>query len=85
VTARDLGFVGVREVRGRRSSAAGIIVRRKDLGAEGGGRGRVASVTTVYQPADRYWTFQWLEAAIFVGVAPALIGLAYWWLRRRLS
>jgi hypothetical protein len=42
-------------------------------------------VTTVYQPADRYWTFQWLETGIFVGLALALVGVAYWWLRRRLS
>ena len=42
-------------------------------------------LTTVYQPAGRYWTFQWLETGIFVGLAAALIGLAYWWLRRRLS
>jgi hypothetical protein len=42
-------------------------------------------VTTVYQPADRYWTFQWLETGIFVGLALALVGLAYWWLRRRLA
>jgi ABC-type transport system involved in multi-copper enzyme maturation permease subunit len=41
-------------------------------------------VTTVYQPAGRYWTFQWLETGIFVGVAVVLVGLAYWWLRRRL-
>jgi hypothetical protein len=41
--------------------------------------------TSVYQPADRYWAFQWLETAIFVGLALALVGLAYWWLRRRLS
>jgi hypothetical protein len=42
-------------------------------------------VRTVFQPADRYWTFQWLETAIFVGLALALVGVAYWWLRRRLS
>jgi len=42
-------------------------------------------VTTVYQPADRYWLFQWLETGIFVGLALALIGIAYWWLRRLVS
>ena len=42
-------------------------------------------VTQVYQPADRYWLFQWLETGIFVGLALALIALAYWWMRRRLS
>jgi hypothetical protein len=42
-------------------------------------------VTTRYQPADRYWAFQWLETGIFVGLGLVLVGLAYWWLRRRLS
>jgi hypothetical protein len=42
-------------------------------------------VTTVYQPADRYWTFQWAETALFVGLALLLVGVAYWCLRRRLS
>jgi ABC-type transport system involved in multi-copper enzyme maturation permease subunit len=42
-------------------------------------------VTTLYQPADRYWAFQWAETAIFVAFALCLIGVAYWWLRRRLS
>ncbi len=38
-----------------------------------------------YQPADRYWTFQWAETAIFVGAALVLIGLCFWWLLRRLT
>ena len=42
-------------------------------------------LTTVYQPADRCWTFQWAETAIFVGLGLALLGLSYWWLRRRLT
>jgi hypothetical protein len=42
-------------------------------------------LTTVYQPADRYWTFQWMETAIFVGLGLALIAVTYWWLRRRLT
>jgi ABC-2 family transporter protein len=42
-------------------------------------------LTTVYQPADRYWTFQWMETGIFVGLGLALVAVTYWWLRRRLS
>ena len=38
-----------------------------------------------YQPANRYWTFQWLETAIFLGAALALAGFSLWWVRRRLS
>lgn len=41
--------------------------------------------TTVFQPANRYWAFQWYDTALFVGVAAALIALTYWWLRRRLT
>jgi hypothetical protein len=39
----------------------------------------------VYQPASRYWTFQWYEMAIFMGLAVILSGLCFWWVRRRLS
>jgi hypothetical protein len=38
-----------------------------------------------YQPASRYWTFQWMEAAIFLAVAVALAGFCLWWVRRRLT
>jgi hypothetical protein len=38
-----------------------------------------------YQPADRYWPFQWYETAILAGTALVLIGFAFWWLRRRLA
>jgi hypothetical protein len=37
-----------------------------------------------YQPASRYWTFQWLELAIFLAVAAGLAGFCFWWVRRRL-
>jgi ABC-type transport system involved in multi-copper enzyme maturation permease subunit len=44
---------------------------------------RVFHITASYQPAGRYWTFQWLEAAIYVALAlVALIG-SYWWIHRR--
>jgi hypothetical protein len=36
-----------------------------------------------YQPADRYWTFQWYETAIFLGAALVLAGSCLWWIRRR--
>jgi hypothetical protein len=38
-----------------------------------------------YQPASRYWTFQWYELAIFLGAALILSGGCIWWVRRRLS
>jgi hypothetical protein len=37
----------------------------------------------LYQPAGRFWTFQIIEAALFTGVAAALVGIAIWRLRRR--
>jgi len=36
-----------------------------------------------YQPANRFWPFQWAEMGIFLTAALALCGLAYWWLRRQ--
>jgi hypothetical protein len=35
-----------------------------------------------YQPAGRYWAFQWLETGIFLALALALAGLCYWRVRR---
>ena len=36
-----------------------------------------------YQPASRYWIFQWYETAIFLALALALAGACFWWVRRR--
>jgi hypothetical protein len=36
-----------------------------------------------YQPASRFWPFQWAELGVFVAAALALCGLTYWWLQRR--
>jgi hypothetical protein len=36
-----------------------------------------------YQPASRFWPFQWAEMGIFLAGALALCGLTYWWLRRQ--
>ncbi|HXA60997.1 MAG TPA: ABC transporter permease [Streptosporangiaceae bacterium] len=38
-----------------------------------------------YQPAGRFWAFQWYETAIFLVLALALAGSCFWWTRRRLS
>ncbi len=37
-----------------------------------------------YQPADRFWTFQLVETAIFTGLAAALIALVVWRIKRRI-
>jgi ABC-type transport system involved in multi-copper enzyme maturation permease subunit len=36
-----------------------------------------------YQPATRYWLFQWTETAIFFVAALAIAGFCFWWLRNR--
>jgi ABC-2 family transporter protein len=36
-----------------------------------------------YQPASRYWAFQWYEMAIYLGAAVVLAGLCIWSVRRR--
>jgi hypothetical protein len=38
-----------------------------------------------YQPASRYWPFQWYETAIFVGAALLLGGFCVWRVSRRLA
>ncbi|KDN82862.1 ABC transporter permease [Kitasatospora cheerisanensis] len=38
-----------------------------------------------YQPADRYWPFQWIETAIFLALTVALAALTTWGLHRRLG
>jgi hypothetical protein len=35
-----------------------------------------------YQPANRYWTFQWLETAIFFALAILAATGCYWWVTR---
>ena len=37
--------------------------------------------TVTYQPASRYWAFQWVETAIYLALALALAGLSLWWIR----
>jgi hypothetical protein len=41
--------------------------------------------SVTYQPASRYWSFQWLEFGIFLTVAILLAWGCFWSIRRRLS
>ncbi len=36
-----------------------------------------------YQPANRYWTLQWGETAVYFAAALAIAGFCFWWLRHR--
>jgi len=38
----------------------------------------------VYQPLDRFWTFQFIEAGIYVALSLALLGFTVYWVRRRI-
>jgi hypothetical protein len=38
-----------------------------------------------YQPANRFWTFQWMEMSIFIVLALLLGAFSYWWVRRRIA
>jgi hypothetical protein len=38
----------------------------------------------VYQPADRFWEFQYIEAGIFGGLSLLCLGCTFWWVRARL-
>lgn len=42
-------------------------------------------IAVSYQPASRYWAFQWTETAIYVVLAMALAGYCFRRISRRLS
>jgi len=50
-------------------------------------RAYVNSLRTIvsYQPANRFWTFQAYETALFLALALVLVGVSFWWVRHRLS
>jgi ABC-type transport system involved in multi-copper enzyme maturation permease subunit len=45
----------------------------------------VSRNTITYQPADRFWPFQFIEAGIFVALTAAALGTSIWLLHRRPS
>ncbi|GAA4716282.1 ABC transporter permease subunit [Phytohabitans rumicis] len=38
-----------------------------------------------YQPADRYWPFQWIELSVYLVVTLLLAAFGFWWIRYRSS
>jgi hypothetical protein len=38
-----------------------------------------------YQPADRFWTFQWIETGIYLGFSVLALFVAFWLVRHRLN
>lgn len=46
-------------------------------------RGLGLHLKVVYQPANRFWTFQIIEASLFIGFAAALIAITIWLLHGR--
>jgi hypothetical protein len=38
-----------------------------------------------YQPASRFWTFQWIETGIYLALSALALGLTVFWVRRRLN
>jgi hypothetical protein len=38
-----------------------------------------------YHPGSHFWSLQWAEAGIFLGLAVLLAGFCFWWIRRRVS
>jgi hypothetical protein len=39
----------------------------------------------IYQPADRYWTFQAIETLIFLTLTAGVVAFTFWWLNRRVQ
>jgi hypothetical protein len=42
-------------------------------------------VEVAYQPNDRYWSFQWIESAIFLAASLVLALTGAWRIRRNLT
>ena len=42
-------------------------------------------VVAVFQPADRFWLFQGIEAAIYLVLAGLLVAASAWWIRNRVT
>ncbi len=71
---RELDFNGVERLCGAPSAAALACLRQRGV-----------REVVLYQPADRFWLFQGIESAIFLGLAAGLLALTVWWVRYRIA
>jgi hypothetical protein len=44
-----------------------------------------AHLVAVYQPGNRYWSFQWIETGLFLLLSVALVTFSLWWVKRKIS
>jgi ABC-type transport system involved in multi-copper enzyme maturation permease subunit len=45
--------------------------------------GRFFRILVTYQPVSHYWTLQWLETGVFLGLSFLAFAGCYWWVTRR--
>ena len=64
---------GVRAAPGRLPDRSAVEACLRDQGVH---------VSTRLQPAGRFWTFQWLEAGLYIMLACAALAVAVWWVQR---
>jgi alkylation response protein AidB-like acyl-CoA dehydrogenase len=64
--------------------AAAAALTAGELPCSGGEKRIFRLAATSYQPASRYWAFQWTETAIYLALSLALAGYCFRWLNRRL-
>ena len=80
----DQGFV---DANGRHITGLGAVIM-EGKAREGGGDPTIylhahgIQRWAVYQPIERYWPFQYIEAATFVALALLLLALVFWRIRR---
>jgi hypothetical protein len=69
------------------SAASDILDKANQLSTPAAGNAYLRALgihlKIVYQPADRFWTFQIIECGLFIGLAVIILGITAWRLRNR--